>query len=324
MGEAQFDTLFHFSWVDDELGDFSMGIPDKTCCWIHLKRCPYDHKDIGTFHNGGVPLYLNMLKKNLSLDANIDEMYYREGAPLRNEYDFLFRSLFKESGFYMRIIDAVSKKNMGITRQEIAAQAKVAPNGTLTKALKNLINCDFIRKYAAFGKKERDALYQLTDLSILFYKRFVEKYSGKDEHHWTNTIDSPSRRTWTGIAFEQVCLLHVPQIKQALGIAGVQTEVSSWRYAGDGNTTGAQIDMLITRRDKVINLCEMKYSSYEYEITPKYNRELRERCSIFRSITKTRYAMHTTLITPWGLKNNANTGVIDQTIVLDNLFGYKL
>ena len=273
---------------------------------------------------GGVPLYLNMLKKNLSLDANIDEMYYREGAPLRNEYDFLFRSLFKESGVYMRIIDAISKKNMGITRQEIAVQAKVAPNGTLTKALKNLINCDFIRKYAAFGKKERDALYQLTDLSILFYKRFVEKYSGKDEHHWTNIIDSPSRRTWTGIAFEQVCLLHVPQIKQALGIAGVQTEVSSWHYAGDGNTAGAQIDMLITRRDKVINLCEMKYSSYEYEITPKYNRELRERCSIFRRITKTRYAMHTPLITPWGLKNNANTGVIDQTIILDNLFGYKL
>lgn len=272
---------------------------------------------------GGVPLYLNMLKKNLSLDANIDEMFFREGAPLRNEYDFLFRSLFKESGFYMRIVDAISKKNMGITRQEIATQAKVAANGTLTKALKNLINCDFIRKYSAFGKKERNALYQLTDLSILFYKRFVENYDGKDEHHWTNIIDSPSRRTWTGIAFEQVCLLHVTQIKQALGIAGVQTEVSSWRYTGDENNSGVQIDMLITRRDKVINLCEMKYSAYEYEITPKYNRELRERCAIFKSVTNTRYALHMTMITPWGLKLNANTGIIHQTIVLDNLFGYN-
>ena len=272
---------------------------------------------------GGVPLYLNMLKKNRSLDANIDAMFFREGAPLCNEYDFLFKSLFKDSNYYMRVVDAISKKNMGITRQEIAAQAKVAANGTLSKALKNLINCDFIRKYTGFGKKERNALYQLTDLSILFYKRFVEKYSGKDEHHWTNIIDSPSRRAWTGIAFEQVCLLHVPQIKQALGIAGVQTEVSSWRYTGNENTPGAQIDMLITRRDKVINLCEMKYSSFEYEITPKYNRELRERCSTFRNVTKTRYALHTTLITPWGLKLNANTGVIDQTIILDNLFGYK-
>lgn len=269
---------------------------------------------------GGVPLYLSMLKKNLSLDANVDEMFFREGAPLHNEYEFLFRSLFKDSDFYMRIIDAISKKNMGITRQEIVEQAKVNANGALTKALKNLISCDFIRKYSAFGKKERDALYQLTDLSILFYKRFVEKYNGKDEHHWTNLIDSPSRRTWTGIAFEQVCLLHVPQIKQALGIAGVQTEVSSWRFAGDQYTAGAQIDMLITRRDKVINLCEMKYSAYDYEITPKYNKELRERCSTFRSVTKTRHALHITLVTPWGLKLNANAGIIGQIVNLEHLF----
>jgi hypothetical protein len=269
---------------------------------------------------GGVPLYLSMLKKNLSLEANIDEMFFRQGAPLRDEYSFLFRSLFKDSDYYMRIIDAIGKKNMGVTRSDIIADVKTANSGILTKALKNLINCDFIRKYSGFGKKERDSLYQLTDLSILFYKRFVEKYNGKDEHHWTNTIDSPSRRAWSGIAFEQVCLLHIPQIKQALGIAGVQTEVSSWRYAGDEYTPGVQIDMLIARRDRTVNLCEMKYSSYEYEITPKYSNELRERVSIFRNVTKTRYAIHTTLITPWGLKRNAASYVADQTITLENLF----
>lgn len=269
---------------------------------------------------GGVPFYLGMLKKNLSFDANIDELFFREGAPLRNEYDFLFRSLFKESDYYMRIIDAISRKNMGITRQEIAEQAKASANGSLTKALKNLIDCDFIRKYSSFGKKERNALYQLTDLSILFYKRFVEKYNGKDEHHWSNIIDSPSRRTWTGIAFEQVCLLHVPQIKQALGIAGVETEVGSWRFAGDEYSAGTQIDMLISRRDRVINICEMKYSSFEYEITLKYNRELRERVSTFRNVTKTRNALHLTMITPWGVKMNANSGVVTQNVTLDHLF----
>jgi hypothetical protein len=182
---------------------------------------------------GGVPLYLCMLKRQLSLDANIDEMFFREGAPLRDEYSFLFRSLFKESDYYMRIIDAISRKNMGVSRSDIINGAKVTNNGVLTKALRDLISCDFIRVYSGFGKTKRDALYQLTDLAILFYKRFVERYNGKDEHHWSNTIDSPARRAWTGIAFEQVCLLHIPQIKQALGIAGVQTEVSSWRFAGD-------------------------------------------------------------------------------------------
>ncbi len=269
---------------------------------------------------GGVPLYLGMLKKNLSLDANIDALFFKDRAPLRDEYSFLFRSLFKDSDYYMRIVDAISKKNMGISRSDIVADAKISNNGSLTKALKNLINCDFIRKYNSFGKKERDSLYQLTDLAILFYKRFVEKYNGKDEHHWSNTIDSPARRTWTGIAFEQVCLLHVAQIKQALGIAGVQTEVSSWRYLGDQYTAGAQIDMLIARRDKAINLCEIKYSDYEYEITAKYDNQLRERVATFRSVTKTRNAIHTTIITPWGLKRNAHTGSADQVINLTDLF----
>lgn len=269
---------------------------------------------------GGVPLYLGMLKKNLSLDANIDALFFKDRAPLRDEYSFLFRSLFKDSDYYIRIVDVISKKNMGISRSDIVADAKISNNGSLTKALKNLINCDFIRKYNSFGKKERDSLYQLTDLAILFYKRFVEKYNGKDEHHWSNTIDSPARRAWTGIAFEQVCLLHVAQIKQALGIAGVQTEVSSWRYLGDQYTPGAQIDMLIARRDKTINLCEIKYSDYEYEITAKYDNQLRERVATFRSVTKTRNAIHTTIITPWGLKRNAHTGSADQVINLTNLF----
>jgi hypothetical protein len=196
----------------------------------------------------------------------------------------------------------------------------VANNGALTKALKNLINCDFIRKYSGFGKKERDSLYQLTDLAILFYKRFVEKYNGKDERHWTNTIDNPARRAWTGIAFEQVCLLHVSQIKQALGITGVQTEVSSWRYVGDEYTAGTQIDMLIARRDKTVNLCEMKYSNYEYEITTKYGKELRARRETFRSVTRTRQAIHITMITPWGLKRNANSNIADQSLTLADLF----
>ncbi|MDO4511218.1 MAG: ATP-binding protein [Bacteroidales bacterium] len=324
------------TWMTDKFISGKGGLYNRTTERIYLAPFNLQESEALLKHNGidwdrsmvtdaymvfgGVPLYLSMLKKHLSLDANIDEMFFREGAPLRDEYAFLFRSLFKDSDFYMRIVDAISSKNMGLSRSDIVAAAKISNNGTLTKALNNLIHCDFIRKYSGYNKKERDSLYQLTDLSILFYKRFVEKYNGKDAHHWSNAIDSPARRAWTGIAFEQVCLLHVPQIKQALGIAGVQTEVSSWRYAGDEYTDGAQIDMLIARRDKTINLCEMKYSDFEYEITPKYNRELRARKETFRRVTKTRHAIHLTFITPWGVKRNANSAIADQNLTLEHLF----
>lgn len=46
-------------------------------------------------------------------------------------------------------------------------------------------------------------------------------------------IDQPKHRTWTGYAFEQVCMAHVPEIKNALGISGVQTNKSSWKSSSN-------------------------------------------------------------------------------------------
>lgn len=324
------------TWMTDKFINSKGGLYNRTTERIHL--APFNLKESEALLEsngvnwdkslvldaymifGGVPLYLSMLKGNLSLDANVDKMYFCDGAPLKDEYRFLFRSLFKDSDYYMRIVDAISRKNIGLSRADIVEYARISNNGTLTNALNNLISCDFIRKYSGLGMKERGAIYQLTDLSILFYKRFVENYNGKDERHWSNTIDSPSRRAWTGIAFEQVCLLHVPQIKQALGISGVQTEVCSWRFAGNDDTAGIQIDLLIARRDKTVNLCEMKYSDYEYEITSKYNKELRMRKETFRTITRTRNSIHLTFVTPWGIKKSPNSSIVDQSIVLEQLF----
>ena len=273
---------------------------------------------------GGVPMYLNTLRPDLSIYGNVDELFFTPHAPLSKEYEFLFRSLFKDSDYYSAIVDAIASKNIGISRAEIISKAKIHNNGALTKALNNLIACDFIRKYNAFGKSERDAVFQLTALAILFFKRFVEKYNAKDEHHWTNTIDLPAHRAWTGIAFEQVCLTHVAQIKQALGIAGIQTEVSAWRFSGDESTPGCQIDLLISRRDRVINLCEMKFSKEEYTITPAYSTNLRQKVATFRYVTGTTHSIHLTMITPYGVRRNANAGVVVRQVTLDDLFAPKL
>lgn len=269
---------------------------------------------------GGVPFYLMMLQDDLSVDANIDRLYFAEGAPLRQEFNFLFQSLFSDSELYGAIVNAIASKNIGITRADIVKLCGISDNGALTRALNNLISCDFIRKYSAFGKKKKESMYQLTDLAILFHKRFVENYDGKDSMHWTNMIDNPARRAWTGIAFEQVCLLHIPQIKRSLSIAGVQADVSAWRFVGDEYYSGFQIDMIIERRDRVINLCEMKYSDAPFEITPSYATQLRERRATFKAVTGTRSALHLTMISPYGLRRNASAGIANQIITLDDLF----
>lgn len=267
---------------------------------------------------GGIPYYLNLLQKNLSLDQNIDALLFAPSAQLKNEYDFLFQSLFSQAETYRAVVEILAKKSVGLSRQEIVSSLKQLDGGGLTVVLEDLCRCDFIRKYSAFGKKERESIFQLTDMFSLFYLRFVKGYNGKDPNHWVNMMDSPLQNTWRGYAFEQVCLLHIPQIKKALGINGIQSDISSWHYKGAKE--GAQIDMIIDRRDQTINLCEMKYSSAEYEITKNYNEKILQRRELFRKQSKTRKALHLTMITTHGLLQNKYSGDIQSEVTMDNLF----
>ena len=263
---------------------------------------------------GGTPLYLQMLESDKSLTQNIDNLFFVPNAPLYSEYNFLFRSLFKEAILHKQIIEALANKASGLTRLEIIAATKIEEGGALTKALRNLCDCDFIRQYTAFGKTERGTIYQLTDLFTLFHLRYVKGYRGQDENHWQNMIDSPSRRAWSGYSFEQLCLHHIRQIKRKLGITGVQSDICGWK--GEG----AQIDLLIDRRDQTINLCEMKFSQSEFEITKQYDARLRERAEIFRAATKTCKALHQTFVTTYGLKKNMYSGNVQSEVMLDDLF----
>ena len=160
-------------------------------------------------------------------------------------------------------------------------------------------------------------------LFTLFYLRFVKNSNGKDEHLWSNRIDSPERRTWCGYSFEQLCLHHIPQIKTKLGISGIQSDVCSWTVQAEKDHKGAQIDLLIDRKDQVINLCEIKYSTSEYEITKGYNEELQERRELFRRQTKTKKALHLTMLTTYGIKDNPYSGMIQSQITINDLFDFR-
>ena len=266
---------------------------------------------------GGIPYYLNLLQKNLSLAQNIDNLFFAKDAELRDEYNFLFRSLFDDSQAYKRVVELLATKRKGMTRKEIIVALKLSEGGSLTRVLEDLCRCDFVSKYLAFEKKERDAMYQLNDMFSLFYLHFVANYDGHDENLWSNMVDSPSRRAWCGYAFEQLCLMHIAQIKKVLGISGIQTNVCSWICRDEGE--GAQIDLVIDRRDDTINLCEIKFSMAKYEITVDYAEWLEERREIFRKKTKTGKSLYLTMITNKGLKPNEYSGSVQNDIVVDDL-----
>ena len=268
---------------------------------------------------GGIPYYLSLLDNTQSPAQNIDRLLFSEHGELHREYDRLFRSLFTAPDAYMAIIAALVENKQGISREEIATKVKLANNGHLTKLLTNLVNCDFIRRYSTKEKKVKANahLYQLTDMFILFHHTFAKRPT-TDPHYWSNMMGTPAMSAWLGLAFERVCLLHIPQIKQALGIGGIHTEYYAWRSRQ--SAPAVQIDLIIERADQMINLCEVKYSEYPYAIDKNEEARMRLRIGAFSSETACRKGILPTFITTFGLNRNAHSGLVAGEVTMDDLF----
>ena len=268
---------------------------------------------------GGVPYYLSLLRKGESVAQAIDRLYFSTNANLQSEYKRLFASLFKEPEPYLEIMRILSASRKGITREEIVKAFGKNDNGHLSEYLQNLIKCDFIRYYFVKTKKikKTNGLYQLTDFFTIFHNTFLTRPIN-DEHYWSHNLQTPLMNTWLGLAFERVCMAHIPQIKKSLGIDRIGTEYYSWRSKESEN--GAQIDLLIERADRIINLCEIKYSTTPYAIDKAEDMKLRIRQSDFVAETGTKYAIFPTMISTYGVRPNAYSGNIQAEVTLDDLF----
>lgn len=265
---------------------------------------------------GGVPFYLDLMDRRLSLAQNIDRLCFSKAAPLGDELSELYRSLFRNPERHLKVIQALSKRLSGMTRSQIGAQTGIAGGGTLTSTLDELEQCGFVRRYRTFTKRTRDAVYQLVDPFTLFALRFMR--GEHDEHFWTNRLQGPSYRAWSGNAFEAVCVAHVDQMKAALGIAGVETDACGWRSSGVD--PGAQIDLLLDRSDGVVNVCEMKFTQAEFVIDKDYERSLRNKLFALAAETGTRKAIHLTMVTMFGVAHNEHAGIVQSQIIADDLF----
>ena len=318
------------SWITDNIINDTGGLHNRLTRQILIE--PFTLKECEQFYEsrripmtrqqmaeaymifGGVPYYMDLMESQYSLYQNVDALYFATDAPLRNEFENLYRSLFRNTDNYVRVITALAQKGIGLSRTEIVAATKLTDGGSLTKILRDLIISGFIREYRAYGQKKKDSLYQLMDSFSMFDIRFRDRRGDHTQHYWLRFSSTSAHATWSGLAYEKLCLRHLPQIQEKLGISGVLTAAFSWRGQG------AQIDLVIDRMDGIVNLCEIKFSSGLYEINKKYHEELRHKKTAFASTTKTRKAPQTTMITTYGLKENNYSQEITADVVLDDLF----
>ena len=270
---------------------------------------------------GGIPHYLKEINKGESVAQNIDRICFDpiEGS-LFDEFEQLYPSLFEPSENHISIVRALASRLSGLTRQDIADMTKVANGGGLTKTLDELLHSSFISEYFPFGKKKREKRYRLTDEYSLFYLKFIERLKHEGTGVWENFSQTPAHASWSGYAFESICLKHLPQIKKALGISGVFSTHSSFYHHGKDGMEGCQIDLLIDRNDRVINLCEIKFAASEFIITKAYAKGLRRKAALFKHYSKTKKQVFLTFITTYGLLPNEHSTLVDRELALDDLF----
>jgi len=278
---------------------------------------------------GGVPFYLEKLNKGEGVAQNIDRLLFDEDGELHDEFQSLYNSLYKNATNHIKIVTALATKGHGLTRKELIEKTKLSDNGKFSLMLEELQSCGFIRSYEPYLSKMRQkpftedrlspvTLYQLVDPFTLFHFQVMRKADAHDPNYWSNNQNSHVYSTWSGLSFEMLCLNHVEQIKMALGISGITANAFSW--LGKGKDRSAQIDLLIDRADKTINICEMKFYNKPYAMTAKDEDDIERKVTSFIEATHTDKNIIVTMITAKGLERNEHSEGIQKELTLDQLF----
>jgi uncharacterized protein len=273
---------------------------------------------------GGIPYYLEQIKKGWSAAQNIEEICFSKNGILRDEFKFIFSSLFNISEKHENLLRKIYELGNRATRENLITAMKTISNGDFSIKLNELEESGFLKSYTPIGVNKMKRIYVIADYYTLFYYKFIENAGKFEKGTWTKRLNNGATNVWAGMTFEQVCWDHTLNIKKSLGIDGIYSETSTWSKPADEISGGAQIDLIFDRNDRVINLFEIKYSINQYEITKDYDMKLRNKIAAFKTSTKTRKSVFLTMITTFGLVDNMYALSVPQyTLTIDDLFNIR-
>jgi AAA+ ATPase superfamily predicted ATPase len=273
---------------------------------------------------GGVPYYLKYIERGLTAEQNIQNIFFTKDAPLLNEFNKLFESLFENSDAYIELIHLIAQRKEGVRRVELKIDARLSSGGgRLSKRLQDLQEAGFIEENIPWGHSTGES-YKLIDEFCLFYLQWVgsQKQKKFTPNYWLNQSQRPSYYAWSGYAFEAVCMKHIDHIIHALNIKASE-QVSSCRFIPRKNfPEGTQIDLVIDRSDNAVTICEIKYSDQKYAIDKQYAKNLKRKIEIFKTRTRTNKQIFLAMICANGLKKTKySEDQIDGGVVtLDDFF----
>lgn len=270
---------------------------------------------------GGIPHYLKEVEDGKSAMQNIEELCFTGTGVLSDEFQKLYPALYDNPENHVAIITALAQKWKGLTRRDIIRETQLPDGGGLSRVLEELTSSGFISEYFAFGKRKKDVFYRLTDEYSLFYLKFIQSRRNQGADIWKHFSQTPQYVAWCGYAFGNICLKHIPQIKKALSIAGIYIESSGFYSSGTRDESGVQIDLLLDRKDNVIDLFELKFYNEPLRLDKTDAMALREKIARFRRLTSTRKQIFLNFLSTFGLQSNENSiGLVARSLTMDVLF----
>ena len=270
---------------------------------------------------GGIPHYLNEVVKGKSAIQNIEDMCFSTSGMLRNEFNRLYPALFDNAENHISIIRALAEKRSGLSRLDILKTTNLPDGGGTSTCLEELESSGFITAYPSFEKKKKDLIYRLTDEYSLFYLKFIENQDIQSADNWKHLSQTQSFKSWSGYAFEGICLKHIPQIKKALGISGIYTEASTFYQKGQDDEKGVQIDLLLDRNDNTINLFEIKFYKEKYALTKTKADSFDSKRTLFKQYSASKKHIFLSFISIFGITDNEHSrALIDNSFDVNVLF----
>jgi AAA+ ATPase superfamily predicted ATPase len=306
---------FNLKEVKEFLHSKSIKLTDSQICQIYMAM-------------GGVPHYLNFIKKGLSAAQNIDALAFALDGLLAQEFDNLFASLFDRYELCIKLITLIARSSSGISQEEIFKEIGSGIDGyTGLQRLKELESAGFIIRYKPYLHAKRGIYYKVIDEYTLFYLKWIKPikdslvYDTSASGYFEAQQNSPNWYNWAGYAFEAICYKHISQIRQALAL-DVSAMPYSWRFSTkDASRNGAQIDLLFDRHDDSITICEIKFTNKGFCIDKSYAAELENKVQVFKSVTRTKKQIFLAMISASGVrKSKYSDKLVSKVVELEDLF----
>jgi AAA+ ATPase superfamily predicted ATPase len=303
------------------LNPFSLAETDS---YLKSRGSKLDHYQVLQIYMafGGVPHYLKTVGKDNSALQVIDKTCFSKDGLLTNEFESLYSSLFDHADNHLNIVRVLAANGKGLNRQQIIDSGGQHSGGSLSNTLEELEKSGFISITIPVGKTSYEGIYRLTDEFSIFYLKFMDRGKAGSIKSWESVATSQAYAIWCGMAFEAVCRKHLDKIKAGLKIKVGALE-SVWRYVPPKGSKekGAQIDLIIDRDDRIINLCEIKFFSSEFVIDKTYTQKLLQKKEVFNLKVNPKKTLFLTMITTFGVKENDYFDeYIQQSLTMECLF----